>query len=79
MVEYFLKLVSVLKEHPESLNYKTERQVLDSTFIAVGVLQTEAGFMSLCYLSPIQTQQVIVGENFHTVVMSGLHRETKER
>lgn len=36
----------------------------------MGVLQTEAGFMSLRHFCAIQTQQVIVGENLHTVVMS---------
>lgn len=36
----------------------------------MSVLQTEAGFVSLCHFSAIQTQQVIVGENLHTVVMS---------
>lgn len=47
------------------------------TFITMAVLQTEAGFVSLCYFSAIQTQQVIVSENLHTVVMSGL--DTKKR
>lgn len=35
------------------------------------VLQTEAGFMSFCHFGAIQTQQVIVSENLHTVEMSG--------
>lgn len=41
----------------------------------MSVLQTEAGFVSLCHFGAIKTQQVIVGENLHTVVMSGLDKE----
>lgn len=43
----------------------------------MGVLQTETGFVSLCHFSAIQTQQVIVGENLHTVEMSGLDKGGK--
>lgn len=50
---------------------KGERNVSVFTLITLSVLQTEAGFVSLCHFSTIQTQQVIVGENLHTVVMSG--------
>lgn len=41
----------------------------------MSVLQTEAGFVSLCHFGAIKTQQVIVGENLHTVVMSGLDKK----
>lgn len=37
----------------------------------MSVLQTKAGFVSLCHFGAVKTEQVIVGENLHTVVMSG--------
>lgn len=40
------------------------------TLVTITVLQTEAGFVSLCHFSAIQTQQIIVGENLHAMVMS---------
>lgn len=41
------------------------------------VLQTEAGFVSFCHFGAIQTQQVIVSENLHTVEMSGWDETTQ--
>lgn len=41
----------------------------------MSVLQTEASFVSFCHFGAIQTQQVIVRENLHAVVMSGETRQ----
>lgn len=37
----------------------------------MSILQTEASFVSFCHFGAIQTQQIIVSENLHAVVMSG--------
>lgn len=42
----------------------------------MSILQTEAGFVSFCHLGAVQTQQVVVGENLHAVVMSGGDKTT---
>lgn len=47
------------------------------TLVTVGVLQTEAGFVSLSYFSAVETQQVIVGEDLHAVVMSRRNKYSK--
>lgn len=44
---------------------------LQVTKVTGGVLQTEAGLVSLCYPGPIQSQQVIVGEHLNAVVVPG--------
>lgn len=41
------------------------------TLGAVGVLQTEAGFVALSHLGPIESEQVIVGEHLNAVVVPG--------
>lgn len=45
------------------------------TFLTISVLQTKAGFVSLCHFGAVETQQVVVGENLHAVVMSGMDKE----
>lgn len=40
------------------------------TFLALCILQAEAGFMSLCHFSAIRVQQVIMGEDIHAVVVA---------
>lgn len=40
------------------------------TFVTLGVLQAKAGLVSLCHLGAIEAQKVIVGEDFHAVIMS---------
>lgn len=47
------------------------------TLVTMRVLETEAGFVSLCHFSAVQTQQVIVGENLHTMVMSEKDKDKK--
>lgn len=42
----------------------------------MSILQTEASFVSFCHFGAIQTQQVIVSENLHAVVMSGWDKTT---
>lgn len=41
------------------------------TIGAVGVLQTEAGFVALSHFGPIESEQVIVGEHLNAVVVPG--------
>lgn len=43
--------------------------LLRFTVWAVGVLQTEAGFMALSHLGPIERQQIVVGEHLDAVVV----------
>lgn len=43
--------------------------LLQFTFWAVGVLQTEAGFVAFSHLGPIQRQQIVVGEHLDAVVV----------
>lgn len=42
---------------------------LQFTIWAVGVLQTEAGFMAFSHFGPVQGQQVVVGEHLNAVVV----------
>lgn len=42
---------------------------LQFTIWAVGVLQTEAGFMAFSHLGPVQGQQVVVGEHLNAVIV----------
>lgn len=47
--------------------------------MTITVLQTEAGFVSLCHLGAIDRQQVIVGKDVHTVIMpTRAHRHRHE-
>lgn len=43
--------------------------LLQITFRAVGVLQTEARFMAFSHLGAIERQQVVVGEHLNAVVV----------
>lgn len=39
------------------------------TIRAVGVLQTEAGFVTLSHLGAVESQQIVVGEDLNAVVV----------
>lgn len=43
--------------------------LLQFTVWAVGVLQTEAGFMAFSHLGPTERQQIVVGEHLDAVVV----------
>lgn len=66
-----VKPQSIFGTVPKSRLYIKKRKAI-ITFLAVSVLQAKAGFVSLCYFGAVQTEQVVVGENLHAVVMSGM-------
>lgn len=49
------------------------------TIGTVGVLQTEAGFVTLSHLGSIESQEVIVGEHLDTVVVPEAGEESSEK
>lgn len=63
------------------------QSVICLTIWAVGVLQTEAGFVTFSHLGPIDGQQIIVGEHLNAVVVPEgwssmarlIHEESQEK
>lgn len=56
-------------QDPSGLDLQLQLAGVRFTFWAVGVLQTEAGFMAFSHLGPIERQQVVVGEHLDAVVV----------
>jgi len=49
------------------------------TFFTVGVLQTEAGLVALRDLAAVETEEVVVGEHLHAVVVPGGDRRSESK
>lgn len=53
----------------QKTTFSGRQSVVPLTIGAVGVLQAEAGLMTLSHLGPVERQQVVVGEHLDAVVV----------